>query len=203
MNKKEIKQLVALLSQKENLEVLHTMAFMSYNPSIGRVLEKKGVKKFSKFAEQIIDDLSRTHSQKEFDSYHHKWLQTFQNRIKTNQGKRCSIGQAQKAINVFLKLYYDWGIVASTAYGKNIRKYLHVPLDSYLMKFFKEKFRNSDIFKTVSHYSTKNHIYSNNSLSYIREYKQYFAWQAFFRSLYPKRPILFDIVWALERLDKK
>lgn len=40
------------LSQKENDVITEVMAFMSYNPSIGRVLEKEGVKKFKNLAKK-------------------------------------------------------------------------------------------------------------------------------------------------------
>ena len=47
------------LRDRENKSIIRTMAFMSYNPSIGRVLEKRGVKKFERIALNLIKELSR------------------------------------------------------------------------------------------------------------------------------------------------
>jgi len=84
------------------------MAFMSYNPSIGRVLEKGGVKTFQDMVVQKESKFKDINTKKKFDSFHKEWMFEFINSIKTNKNQECSYGQAQKAINVFMKLYVDW-----------------------------------------------------------------------------------------------
>lgn len=199
---KKIKELISTLKVKEELEILHTIAFMAYNPSIGRVLQPKGVKKFSNIAEKIIEDAIQIKDIESFDKLHKDWLILFKNRIKTNGEKmnKCTYGQAQKAINVFLKVYFDWGKYRFS--NKKIKTFLHVPLDSNVLSYFKKNFKDVVAFQNVVEITTKYHKLSNHSLSQIKKYNEYFAWQQFFRELYPKKPVLFDIVWALERLNK-
>lgn len=42
------------LKKREEQSIIEVMAFMSYNPSIGRVLEKGGVKIFQEMAIQKV-----------------------------------------------------------------------------------------------------------------------------------------------------
>ena len=49
--------LVKSLKANEGKAIVQTLAFMSYNPSIGRVLERDGVKKFQRLAERLARDL--------------------------------------------------------------------------------------------------------------------------------------------------
>lgn len=59
------------LESKEDESVIKAMAFMAYNPSIGRVLAKKGVEAFAKMAIARVALLSRIDSADDFDSFHH------------------------------------------------------------------------------------------------------------------------------------
>ena len=99
-----MEQLVSELKKKEKQSIIEVMAFMSYNPSIGRVLEKGGVKKFQNMVISKVTVLTNIKNTEDFDTFHKQWMSEFMNNIKTNSGDICSYGQAQKAINVFLKL---------------------------------------------------------------------------------------------------
>ncbi len=116
-------------------------------------------------------------------------------RIKTNDGHRCSYGQAQKAINVFLKLYVDWARRPNPKVANKILPFLHAPLDSILMGAIWEKYPNfyeNDIRNVQKEYN------ANLSLSKIGR-NEYSKWQSFFRNRYSLKPLLFDIAWAINR----
>jgi len=66
------------------------MAFMSYNPSIARVLKKGGVKIFQKMAIRKVCELKGINTMKKFDTFHKEWVSEFIKRIKTNKGQKCS-----------------------------------------------------------------------------------------------------------------
>lgn len=182
------------LERKEQQSIIEIMAFMSYNPSIGRVLERGGVKIFQNMAVQKISELNRIKTKEEFDTFHKEWVFEFIDKIKTNKDLICSYGQAQKAINVFLKLFVDWANLPDNNIAKNILPFLHVPLDSILMKIISEKY--IDFFeREIIPLQRDNR---SLSLSKINE-EIYIKWQNFFREKYPKKPLLFDVVWAINR----
>jgi hypothetical protein len=56
-----VEQLVA----SEGVVVTEVMAFMSYNPSIGRVLEKGGVAKFQDMMRGVVEKLPKVQSQQD------------------------------------------------------------------------------------------------------------------------------------------
>lgn len=182
------------LKRREKQSIIEVMAFMSYNPSIGRVLEKGGVKVFQEMAIQKVSKLKEINTKKEFDTFHKKWMSEFTNKIKTNKNLKCSYGQAQKAINVFLKLFVDWANLPDENTTKKIRPFLHVPLDSILMEKASKNY--IDFYKQeIKPLQTSN---KPNSLSKVNE-DIYTKWQTLFRKKYPEKPLLFDIVWAINR----
>ena len=190
----QTRKLISSLKQKERNAIITVMAFMSYNPSIGRALEKYGVEKFQSMVIKKVTTLSRITSIEQFDRFHRSWVNQFVRHICNNKRRKCSIGQAQKAINVFLKLYVDWARLPDRITARKILPFLHVPLDSILMskvaeyfpKFFEEEIR-----------SIRKNNY-NHSLARI-DRKEYDAWQKFFRDSHPQKPIIFDIIWATNR----
>lgn len=187
---------VTQLVKKEPIAVTKSLAFMSYNPSIGRVLSKKGVKKFEKMAEQISRTLVKIKNYEDFDKYHNRWVENFRQKIKTNTGTKCTYGQAQKAINVFLKVYVDWASRPSWSLAETLRRFLHVPLDRILMDNIKKQY--PDFFnKKIMSYRSKSGNYQH-SLSKIQR-DEYNEWQKFFRRKAPKKPVVFDVIWAIER----
>ena len=124
------------LKKREKQSIIEVMAFMSYNPSIGRVLKKGGVKVFQEMVIQKVSKLEEISTMEDFDTFHKKWVSEFIDKIKTNKtlNIECSYGQAQKAINVFLKLFVDWANLPDENTAKKILPFLHVPLDKILMK---------------------------------------------------------------------
>jgi hypothetical protein len=189
-----MRKLIKALRKEEPKAVARVMAFMSYNPSIGRVLEEDGVEVFQLMAVESIKQLDRIRSLRQFDSFHESWIKRFVNEIHTNTGKKCSVGQAQKAINVFLKVYVDWALLPKPTRARRLRPFLHVPLDRILMKSIAEKFPR--FFNERIRNLRKGNY--GHSLSKIGR-KEYDEWQVFFRRSYSRKPILFDLIWALNR----
>lgn len=125
---------VTNLHKRESKAVTEVMAFMSYNPSIGRVLEKGGVRKFQRLVIKLVSELYNVNSAYSFDSLHHRFIMKMINNFETSLGKRLSYGQGQKPINVFLKLYVDWAGKPDGKVRRKLLPFLHVPLDYYIME---------------------------------------------------------------------
>lgn len=186
---------VEKLLKEEDDSVTSVMAFISYNPSIGRVLEKGGVKLFQKIIHQLVNELSNIQLIEEFDVLHKKYIEMILNKLKTSRGTDISYGQAQKPINVFFKVYVDWARKPNEEIRSKILSFLHVPLDSVLMKTIKEEYPdwyNIEI-KPLQKSQTQEF-----SLSMIDE-EIYIKWQRFFRERYPTKPLIFDVAWAINR----
>jgi len=182
------------LKRREGQSITEVMAFMSYNPSIGRVLKKRGVKVFQDMAIKKVGAFKKIKTIKGFDKFHKNWVSEFIKKIKTNQNRKCSYGQAQKAINVFLKLFVDWARLPDKKTAKEILPFLHVPLDSILMKAVSKKYE--EFYKEkIKPLQTCNRPFN---LSQVDE-SIYTEWQKFFREKYPKKPLLFDVIWAMNR----
>jgi len=184
------------LLKNEDNSVTSVMAFMSYNPSIGRVLEKGGVKKFQKLILEMINKLPSVNNCSDFDDLHKEYLQKIIAEIKTNSNSQVSIGQAQKPINVFYKVYIDWARKPDENTRNKLLPFLHVPLDSILMETISTKYPDW--------YQQNIKQYVNNSqkefrLSQIKDEELYYCWQKFFREKYPEKPLIFDVAWALNR----
>jgi hypothetical protein len=107
----------------------------------------------------------------------------------------CSVGQAQKAINVFLKVYVDWARLPDRLTADRIVPYIHVPLDSILMKSIMCRFPSFKKNNIQGILQERNYSYS---LSEINR-RKYGLWQRFFRESHSPKPIIFDVIWALER----
>jgi hypothetical protein len=182
------------LKKREEQSIVEVMAFMSYNPSIGRVLEKGGVKVFQEMAIQKVIKLKEIKTKEDFDTLHKEWILEFIDKIKTNKNLKSSYGQAQKAINVFLKLFVDWANLPDEKTAKKILPFLHVPLDRIIMKTISKKY--VDFYKQeIKPLQKSNQTFS---LSVVHE-NIYMKWQNFFRIKYPEKPLLFDIIWAINR----
>ena len=170
--------------------IIETLAFMSYNPSIGRVLEKDGVSAFEKMANEKDEKLRGIKTPGAFEEFHAEWIREFRSRIRTSKDKHCSYGQAQKAINVYLKVYVDHARLPDVSTAKRLRRFLHVPLDSLLMKTIRKW---SDAHGETAPPKSKNSGLSNLDK---RGYRQ---WQDFFKQKHADKPVLFDVVWWLAR----
>lgn len=184
-----------LLEREEEL-ITKVMSFMSYNPSIGRVLKKGGVNKFQRIIMKMLPELSEINSIEQFNKLHHKYVKKVISNIKTSENSkshRASYGQAAKPINVFLKVYVDWSKRPNMAVRKKILPYLHVPLDSILIQSIKEN--HSQWYECKIKPWTDKQEYS---LSKINK-RIYYRWQKHFREEYCRKPLIFDVAWALYR----
>lgn len=190
-----LKQFIQRLLDEEDAAITRTMSFMSYNPSIGRVLEKGGVKKFQKIALDIAKDLRRVKNKKDFDNLHAKYAKKLISTIRTSKKTKMSYGQAQKPINVFLKLYVDWSHKPDNLIREKLLPYLHVPLDSIIMKTIKSEYPDWYKKEIAPCIKSKTQVFS---LSKVNK-QLYYKWQNFFRLRYPKKPLIFDIAWELNR----
>jgi hypothetical protein len=179
---------------------------------MGPIYQKGAVNIFQNLAMQFSKRLNGINSINEFDDYHEQFIAAVHDAIKNQDGSPLSYGEAQKAINVFLKTYVDRSSLPDAETAKRIRPFLHVPLDSVMIKYFKKNFK-SDYSKYISpahqkeneDFKTKNKDFTGkipdselSKLAYI--YRDvYMAWQKWFRDIFPNKPILLDTIWALER----
>ena len=62
------------LQSQERSKIVEVMAFMAYNPSIGRVLESGGVKLFQAMALKKIELIKELKSIVDFDLIHTRWV---------------------------------------------------------------------------------------------------------------------------------
>jgi len=128
-------ELVRLLIGKEAEAITRTLAMTAYNPAIGRVLEKGGVEGFTDLMLETIPKFYGLVTRDHFESVHAGACERILASFKTNRGQNLSYGQAQKPLNVFLKVYVDWAKRPDTALAEKLTPLLHVPLDSLLMEF--------------------------------------------------------------------
>ena len=182
--------------KKQEMEALtKVIAFMSYNPSIGRVLEKGGVIKFQKLAVKLVSELNSVRDLASFDNLHHIYVRKMIKNFETAHGKRLSYGQGQKPINVFLKVYVDWAGKPNHKVRRNLLRKLHVPLDSSIMKSIRREYK--DWYEKTIKPQIKDHS-QPFSLSKMNK-TVYMKWQALFREKHPSKPLIFDIAWAINR----
>ena len=198
----DARSLVAELSRDEGEAIDRTLAMMTYNPSIGRVLEKGGVGKFQDFAvKHLIPWLSSSRDRESFEACLLKSIAALQKKIRTGDGQELSFGQAQKPVNVFLKVYCDWANRPLPLSPNVLRDWLHVPLDSVLMKSLRKDFRADFEAKIASVYRQQGRMPSKLDLKQMNR-EMYVAWQQWFRTICPNRPVLLDVIWAKGRKKK-
>jgi hypothetical protein len=185
----EIDKKIEALESIEEESIFCTTAMMTYNPSIGRVMQKGGVDKFVNISWEALKNVSQITSLVEFDKWHNQYVREIISQIgQTSKGKTISYGQAQKPINVFLKVYIDWMNKPNLNIAENMRNYLHVPIDSVVMKCIGRYY--------PSIYQKYN--LSKSPLSKINEIR-YNKWQECFREISPVKPLLIDGFWSIER----
>ena len=71
-------------------------------------------------------------NQVEFDEWHEKTCVLFQNKFKEETKKEIKAGKAQKIVNMTFKYMY----CCKNASGKDVFKYCHMPLDTYILEWF-------------------------------------------------------------------
>lgn len=100
--------LTQYLVGREPEAVIRTFAMMAYSPAIGRVLEGGSV---VRFADLMADEIPKIYSaliEGSFDDWHSRMCARILADFETAKGEMLSYGQAQKPLNVFLKVYIDW-----------------------------------------------------------------------------------------------
>jgi len=211
-------QLANLLTGKEPQAIIRTLSMMAFNPAIGRVLEEDSVDKFASLMVETIPRFYGSVTRERFDSIHGETCNRMLSSFKTARKKEAlSYGQAQKPLNVFLKVYMDWAKRPEPDLAEKLTPFLHVPLDSVLMRFVKREFpgdyekhigllRRRLLDRTVERLRAlpspraiaRGLIGNEFSLAAINK-EIYLAWQDLFRSLWPAKPVALDIIWVLER----
>jgi hypothetical protein len=210
-----------LIVGREPEAITRTLAMMAYNRAIGRVLESGGVDRFSDLMVQTIPKLYGWVTREHFDTWHGEICEGIMDSFKTSRQTTVSYGQAQKPVNVFLKVYVDWAKQPTQALAEKLIPWLHVPLDSVLMKFFKREFpeeyenhigrirrrridRSAERLKGIKGPRSIAYLMLGHEFSLAAIDKEtYLAWQEFFRTLYPGKPVALDIIWALERSKRR
>lgn len=191
-----------ILKDYEREAIDRTILMMAYNPSCARIFSKEANKEIKKRIFSIIEFLPGVKTQKEFNTVHKKILEEVVNDIKNfrpdNPNGKIYYGQAQKGLNVFLKVYIDWARLPSHEISSNIRKFLHCPLDSVVMKTIKKRERN--LYLEFGDLPC--------DLKRISTYEQYISWQKLIDRILEKKEIglkrtLIDVIWYLESLKKK
>jgi len=205
-----------LLTGKEPEAITRTLAMMAYNPAIGRVLEKGGVDRFADLMVETVPKFYGLVTRDHFESVHAEACERILTLFKTNRGDSLSHGQAQKPLNVFLKVYVDWAKRPDRELAEKLTPLLHVPLDSLLMEFIAREFpqeyqarivplrkRLAELIAQRLQNATPRKVErafgSEFSLTAIATKEIYLAWQELLRFLYPGKPIMLDIIWVLER----
>ena len=190
------------LRNYEREAINKTMLMMTYNPSCARIFSKEANKEIKKRIFSIIESLSDTETQENFDRIHKDILDdivvNIKNFRKNNPLGIITYGQAQKGINVFLKVYVDWANLPSTEIAKNVRAFLHCPLDSFVMKTIKKS--EAELYRKYGRLPS--------DLRNIITYEQYFSWQKLIDEILKKeeqkgKRTLIDVIWYLESLRKK
>lgn len=210
-------ELTGLLTGKEPEAIIRTLAMMAYIPAIGRAFEKGGVDRFADLMVETIPKFYGLVSRERFDAIHAATCELILSSFKTNRGGTLSYGQAQKPLNVFLKVYVDWAGQPNADLAKKLRPHLHVPLDSLLMGFIAREFPDeyqSSIVSLRDRLATwvagrlekatpkmVSRAWGNEfSLTAVATKDIYLAWQDLLRKLYPGKPVQLDIIWVLERM---
>jgi hypothetical protein len=126
-----------------------------------------------------------------------------------------SWGQAQKPLNVFLKVYIAWARLPEAPVAERLGRLLHVPLDSVLMGFMRKGFPReyrqylvegcaklvgevAAQYPDVARDRIARLLVDSVQLASMRK-ALYAAWQEFLRFIHPDRPILLDTIWATHR----
>jgi len=190
-----MKTLLEELVEQEEGAVTQVMAFMSYNPSIGRVLQKGGVRVFQDMMVRFVRELPSITTVNEFDNLHAKYVKELICQLKTTKDKPLSYGQAQKPINVFCKVFIDWALKPDKETSGRLLPFLHVPLDSILMKTIKQHYPDWYASEVSLNSQAKTQEFSISKIGM----DTYRTWQEFFRREHPLKPLLFDVAWAINR----
>jgi len=176
-------------------------------------LERQFFPKFQELSFIFALKLKSVSSREEFDLFHRSFIQAFRQDIKTRGGTIVSYGEAQKPVNIFLKEYVERSKLLDAALVDRLSPMLHVTLDGiiimYMQSFFREDFNSFiapvsqvcgliDIYD-ITQYRNKDISESLQNQFMFINHEVYTAWQSWFRSILPERPVLLDTVWSIAR----
>lgn len=190
------------LMDYEKEAINKTMLMMAYNPSCARIFSNEANVRIKKRIFSIIELLRDIKTQDSFDKTHKDILDDIVANIRNFREKNPSgiitYGQAQKGLNVFLKIYVDWANLPSSEIAKIVRVFLHCPLDSFVMKTLRSS--ETELHRKYGRLPC--------DLRNIITYEQYFNWQKLIdeiieRESEAEKRTLIDIIWYLESLKKK
>jgi hypothetical protein len=191
-----------LLQKYEKESIENTLLMMAYNPSCARIFTTAVNKQIKKKIISIIELLPEVETQVQFNNIHKNILDEIVDNINNHKTKnpsgKISYGQAQKGLNVFLKVYVDWAKLPSLEISEKITEFLHCPLDRVVMKTIKK--REKILFREFGNLPC--------DLKNIITYEQYINWQYLIDRILQEKDIeqkrtLIDVIWYLESLKKK
>jgi hypothetical protein len=189
------------LEANRDRAIVEGLAMMTFNPSIGRVLAVGSGLKFKGIAWRGLRILTRLKDRATFDRFHNRLvLRTKRNLKRTGRRRKLSYGQAQKAVNVFLKVYVDWAKLPNRKTATRLGKFLHVPLDSVVMGHVRREYHERHGQIVAPAYRAAEERPSDLRLVIINR-QMYRAWQRLFREIRPRRPIDLDVLWSLAPRD--
>jgi hypothetical protein len=179
---------------------------------MGPIYQKGAVSIFQELAVQFSEQLKQITTMNEFDNFHEQFVAAVHSKIRDGEGAPLSYGEAQKSINVFLKTYIDRSNLPDIETAKRLKPFLHVPLDSVMIGYFRKNFKSAYARYVSPAHNKENEEYKAKTPSFTGKIPEtmlsklayifqdvYTAWQKWFRDIYPEKPVLLDTIWALER----
>ena len=190
------------LKNNEIEHIIDTTIMMTYNPSIARIFSKEINKENKRIIRKFVNKLQKINSK---EAYNKLIKNTIKETKKKNKG--ITVGQAQKGINVFAKVFVDWmdglKLYKKRKLNRKLKGWLHCPLDSKVMGYIRNK-KNGRFYecykKILKESKYKNLPYNLKDITNI---KQYNYWQEIIKCIYSKKPVLVDTIWFLERLKER
>jgi hypothetical protein len=188
-----------LKSEREAID--RTLLMMAYNPSCARIFSTQVNLQIKNVIYSVIKQMRSATDQNSFDRIHKDILDeivgSIENQKTGKSPKRITYGQAQKGLNVFLKVYVDWGNLPDIDTAATLKPLLHCPLDSIVMNSIKSQ-------EPILY---KKYGCPPGSMRGIVSYEQYKTWQKLCDEIVsisncPKRTII-DILWYLGSQKEK
>jgi len=176
-------------------------------------LERDFFSKFQDLGWQFSRHLRSLNSIAEFDSFHHEFVTAFRDTIRTRQGTIISYGEAQQPINVFLKDYVEDIHILGASEAARLRQFLHVTIDGVMIYYLQSFFYEDYLQHIAPHNDACGYFDSRRVAPFHRQdlsqsqltqllfisRDTYYAWQTWFRQIYPNRPSLLDTIWSIAR----
>ncbi|MCL2150554.1 MAG: hypothetical protein FWH51_06500 [Dehalococcoidia bacterium] len=176
-------------------------------------LERDFFPKFQELGWQFSRRLRSINTADEFDTHHHEFVTAFRDTIKTRHGTIISYGEAQQPINIFLKDYVDNIHLLGSSEAARLRQCLHVTMDG-VMIYYLQSFFYEDYLRHIAPHNDACGYFDNGRAAHFHHQDlsqsqltqllfigrdNYYAWQNWFRLIYPNRPSLLDAIWSIAR----